>query len=136
MPEMAQNEQDTTESGSAPLGTYIRMGSKQVAKSVKDPLVLLGAVLRTFLPGQRFACCPFASRRWHPPAWGFRATLSPSAEVGTPGGRNQVTGQTTSLLGIRCDWDFWFREVVFIKVGIHHDLFHDDFLARNNRVSE
>src|SRR5207302_3091504 len=41
-----------------------------------------------------------------------------------------------SLLGTRCDRDFWFRKVVFIELGIHHDLFDDDFLYRNKRVLE
>ena len=79
MQEMAQNEQDTTESEVCASRDIRRIESKQVAKSVEDPLVLVAAVLRTFLPGNALLAALGLSED------GILAPgdSPPSAEVGT-----------------------------------------------------
>ena len=73
MSEMAQNEQDTTESGSAPLATYEGWGANRLPNQVGDPLVLVAPVLRTFLPCNALLAALWAFGRWNPRAWGFAA---------------------------------------------------------------
>ena len=79
MSEMAQNEQDTTESGSAPLATYEGWGANRLPNQVGDPLVLVALVLRTFLPGNALLAALGLSED------GVLAPVNspPSAQVGT-----------------------------------------------------